>query len=126
MQMIDSDRLRILLRTGRALTVRRVRLRKGEHFLKDAVPLLWLETAARLPGRSLHAGIALWCVGGVRRSLSVPLSNIAGDRFGLSRNAKYRALRWLETAGLISVQRKMGRAPIVTILHDGGTRGGGQ
>jgi hypothetical protein len=46
----------------------------------------------------------------------VPLSNTSSIRFGLDRNAKYRALVWLEGAGLIAVERKLGRAPLVTIL----------
>jgi hypothetical protein len=44
------------------------------------------------------------------------LSNVSGHRFGLDRNAKYRALAWLERAGLVTVERKLGRAPVVTIL----------
>ena len=70
----------------------------GERFLKGPVPLPWLETAARLPGKSLHTGVALWYVAGLTRSPTVPLSNIAGERFGLDRNAKYRALEWLARA----------------------------
>jgi hypothetical protein len=88
----------------------------GEHFLKGPVPLTWLELAARLPGKSLHAGIALWYAAGLARSRSVALSNVSGHRFGLDRNSKYRALDWLETAGLIAVERKLGQAPVVTIL----------
>ena len=95
---------RILPRT---LAVRRIRLRKRGYFLKGPIPLPWVETAAKLPGKSLHAGIAIWYAPDLACSLSVPLCNIsAGDRFGLTRNAKYRALRWLETAGLILVEEK--------------------
>ena len=97
---------------------------KAVEFLKRPLPLIWVETAAKLPGKSLHAGIALWYAPDLGCSHSVPLGNVAGDRFGLTRNAKYRALRWLETAGLISVERKMGRAPIVTLLLHGGARDG--
>jgi hypothetical protein len=86
-------------------------------FLNGPVPLHWLETAARLPGRSLHTGVALWYAAGVAQSASVTLSNVTGHRFGLDRNAKYRALNWLEDAGLIAVLRKLGRAPLVTIIH---------
>ena len=88
----------------------------GQSPLRGPIPLDWLSAAARLPGRSLHAGIALWYAAGVTRSLSVPLSNISGVRFGLDRNAKHRALAWLEGAGLIAVERKLGRAPLITIL----------
>jgi hypothetical protein len=44
------------------------------------------------------------------------LSNRASQRFGIDRNAKYRALGWLERAGLVIVERQLGRAPVVTIL----------
>ena len=83
----------------------------------SAVPVSWLEAAARLPGKSLHAGVALWFAAGLARSRSVPLSNISGLRFGLDRNAKYRALGWLERAGLVRVRRKIGRTPVVTLLR---------
>ena len=44
--------------------------------------LAWLEAAARLPGKSLHTGIALWCAAGLMRSASIPLSNVCAHRFG--------------------------------------------
>ena len=116
MSRIDPDRLRLPNKPRQAIVRQLARPRKGEHFLIGPVPLPWLETAARLPGKSLHAGVALWYVAGLMRSPSVSLSNIAGGKFGLDRNAKYRALEWLERAGLIRVERKLGRAPVVTIL----------
>ena len=116
MPRIDPDHLRLPRNVSLATSRLPARLTKGEHFLKGPVPLRWLEAAARLPGKCLHTGVALWYVAGLTRSASVPLSNIAGLRFGLDRNAKYRALAWLEQASLIKVERKLGRAPIVTIL----------
>jgi hypothetical protein len=85
--------------------------------LQGPVPLDWLSAAARVPGKSLHVGIALWFVSGLQRSHIVVLSNNTIRRFGLDRNAKYRGLAWLEQANLISVRRKLGRAPMVTILE---------
>ena len=117
MPPIDVDRLRIARGSEYRRSTKPPTPATGERFLKGPVPLPWLEAAARLPGKSLHAGIALWYAAGLARSASVPLSNIAGLRFGLDRNAKYRALDWLEGAGLIIVERKLGRAPVVTILH---------
>ncbi len=116
MSPIDVERLRLQSTTTVSPSRPPQRLRKGERFLKGPIPLSWLETAAALPGRSLHAGIALWYAAGLTRSASVPLSNISGLRFGLDRNAKYRALGWLEGAGLITVERKLGRAPVVTLV----------
>ena len=116
MSPIDLDRLRIAPRAKQARGDMPARAKLSQGFVKGPIPLPWLEAAARLPGKSIHAGIALWYVAGLTRSRSVPLSNIAGCRFGLDRNAKYRALHWLEGAGLIAVERKLGRAPVVTIL----------
>lgn len=119
MSPIDVDRLRLRRSVDKPRPVRPPRPKPHERFLKGPIPLPWLELAARLPGKSLHAGIALWYAAGLNRSRSVPLSNIASLRLGLDRNAKYRALGWLEEAGLIAVERKFGRAPVVTILDHG-------
>lgn len=116
MSSIDLDRLRIPSRPRRSHCDKPMRPKPGQGFVKGPIPLPWLEIAARLPGKSIHAGIALWYVAGLTRSRLVPLSNIAGLRFGIDRNAKYRALQWLESAGLVAVERKLGRAPLVTIL----------
>jgi hypothetical protein len=80
------------------------------------IPIGWLSAAARLPGKSLHTGVALWCEAGSATSSTIPLSNVYSLEFGVDRNAKYRALAWLERAGLVTVERKIGRAPVVTIL----------
>jgi hypothetical protein len=89
----------------------------GAKFLRGPVPLEWLSRAAALPGRSLHVAVAVWFMAGLRKSRTVPVSNVTGLKFGLDRNAKYRAREWLENAKLISVERQVGRAPIVTILE---------
>jgi len=86
-------------------------------YLPGPIPVSWLSSAARLPGKSLHVAVALCVLRGSQKSRVVPLSNITSLRFGLDRNAKYRALAWLEEAGLIAVERKLGRAPVVTILE---------
>lgn len=116
MTPIDPAHYRLIGQKGKRSTTRLPRPRAGERFLKGPIPMDWLSTAARLPGKSLHVAIAVWFTASLNKSATVPLSNLAGLPFGLDRNAKYRALAWLEEAGLIEVERKLGRAPIVTLL----------
>lgn len=84
--------------------------------LRGPIPTAWIIAAARLPGRSLHVGMALWVISEINQSCIVPLTNLASQYFGLDRNSKYRGLSCLEHHGLITVRRKLGRPPIVTIL----------
>ena len=121
MAAIDPNRLRIERKTtSRVMSSAQSmppRPKAGGMFLRGPVPLDWLSRAAALPGRSLHVAIAIWFMAGLKKTRSVPVSNITGLQFGLDRNAKYRALEWLENANLVSVVRQAGRAPIVTILE---------
>ena len=80
----------------------------------------WLERAARLPGKSMQAAVVLQLIAAAQETHRVVLGNLACQRFGLNRNAKYRALRSLENAGLVDVERKLGRSPVVTILDGAG------
>jgi hypothetical protein len=89
-------------------------------FLKGPIPWDWLTQAARLPGKTLHVALELWRESGCRRgSRTVPLSSSKLKSLGVSRDTSYAALARLETAKLVSVERRRGRAPQVTIL--GGT-----
>jgi hypothetical protein len=88
---------------------------RQEIHLPGPVPLPWLAAAARLPGKSLHVAVALWCLSRLTHTQCVQLTNVCSSHFGLDRCSKYRAIRWLEQAGLITVDRHVGRAPIVTI-----------
>ena len=117
MPQIEFERFRIQPGSPRQNLGNPPRPRQGERFLKGPIPLPWLSAAAKLPGKSLHVGIALWYAAGLTRSRVVPLSNVGAQHFGLDRNAKYRALGWLESAGLVAVTRKLGRAPLVTIME---------
>jgi len=81
-----------------------------------SIPISWLIAAAALPGKSLHVGIALWHLSEVRQSKSIAFSNKAARQFSVDRNSKYRALAWLEEAGMVSVRRVIGQSPSVTLL----------
>jgi hypothetical protein len=124
---LDPDRLR--LRAGPAPTLaptkRPPRHRRGQKFLRGPIPLTWLSVACRLGGKALHVAIAIWFRAGVTRSREVLLSLSQGAEFGFDRFAGSRGLAALERAGLVAVDRRTGRKPIVTILDPDGERAGG-
>jgi len=68
----------------------------------------------------MQAAVVLQLIATAQETHRVVLGNLACQRFGLNRNAKYRALRSLENAGLVDVERKLGRSPVVTILDGAG------
>lgn len=90
---------------------------KGERFLKGPIPWHWLCQAAPLKGKALAVAIALWHLAGMTgNNATVKLGQKTLRQLGIKRTTGYRALRLLETAGLVRVQRSRGRLPIVTIL----------
>ena len=89
-----------------------------KQFVRGPIPLDWLMVAAQLPGCALAVGVALWHLAGLRSSREdLPLSTERLRPFGVSRHSKDRALRALVHAGLVTVQRKAGRSPRVTLLR---------
>ena len=93
----------------------------GHRSSEKLAPLAWLEVAAKLPGKSLHLAVVLLHLAAIDQTRRVVVSNLACERFGLNRNAKYRALRSMQNAGLITAERKLGRSPIVMISCGDGT-----
>jgi hypothetical protein len=89
------------------------RLRPGEKFIKGPIPLAWVQAAAMLPGKALAVGMHVWYVAGRRKAATVPLNL---SRLGMTQPTASRALRALESSGLLSVDRRSGRPPLVTIL----------
>ena len=89
---------------------------KGEWFVKGPLPGLWLEAASQLPGKALHVGLAIWYLSGLRGSPTVALAGAARKKFGLGAEATSGGLKKLEAAGLISVTRRPGAAPRVTLM----------
>lgn len=92
------------------------RHKRGEKFLWGPVPWSWIEASMRLPVRASDVGVLLWHLAGLKKSRTVRFSHKPARAVGLDRRAVRRGLDHLERAGLISVERKPGRAPLVTIL----------
>src|SRR5262245_17643759 len=86
-----------------------------ERFVK--VPLWWAEAAAkaiRYPG--LLVLVELLHIHWKTQSTTVSLPNGRLKSLGVSREVKRRVLRDLERAGLIRVERRPNRNPLVTLI----------
>lgn len=94
---------------------RRNRPRQGR-FVKGPIPLIWLQAAMKLSGACLSAGIILWHLRGLKRSVrfKIGVGDIA-NLIGRSWVTAQRALLALERAELIMIERHEGRKHIVTI-----------
>jgi len=86
-------------------------------FLRGPIPLAWLSRACALPGHTVSVALAVWFLAGLRdRKTNLKLTTATVERFNIDRSLKTRALKALEGAGLIKVERNGRKNPIVTIL----------
>jgi hypothetical protein len=95
---------------------RRREPRVGGLFLRGPVALDWLAQAARLRGRALAVGVLLWFMVGLTKSRSVHVPGCRLADFGLDRFALYRGLAALERAKLVTLRRRRGAHPRVTVV----------
>jgi DNA-binding transcriptional ArsR family regulator len=72
--------------------------------------------ASKLGVKTLLVGLALWHIKGLRKSNTFIVSNLMLRDWDIQADAKSRALRKLEGAGLITVERQGKRSPQVTLL----------
>jgi hypothetical protein len=81
------------------------------------VRLAWAAKAAAATNTP-KALVWIWLIQRARKTKSntVIMSNEALARYGISRHVKLRALRQLEAAGLVALERHLGKAIVVTLL----------
>ena len=106
----DEDLLSEMSKSGKT----RIR-RKGKKFI-FRIPLDWMATAADLPGKCVHVGLLLWYESGLTRDRTVKVTRTLLGRLQVKRDAGRRAINRLEAAGLVAVDRGVGRSPLVTII----------
>jgi len=87
-------------------------------FVKGPIPWTWLSKAAHLPRAALVVALAIWFLRGLTKAGKggIKLRPSLLNELGLDRKAGYRGLKALETAGLVSVERRRGASPKVTVL----------
>lgn len=92
-------------------------VRSTEKFLQfSQAPLDWLQMAARLPGKTLAVSLAIWALAIAVKSKTVMVTPASVQGFGVDAPAKSRALAALARAGLVAVESRKGRFPVVTLL----------
>jgi hypothetical protein len=111
----DPDGLRISAPLSAPVNCPRLRPPAGGKFLKGPIPMAWIETALTLPGRALAVGVLLWFEAGCARTDAVDITYARLGRRGLPESTARRGLRALESAGLVCIERRAGRALRVTI-----------
>ena len=115
MPPIELARLRIAPRAAKAAPgTTAPTASRPSTYLKGPIPLDWLSTAARLPGKSLHVGIALWFMGGFRS----PASSRSQQQACASASTAMQSIadwRGSKRQDWSPFTRKLGRAPVVTI-----------
>jgi DNA-binding transcriptional ArsR family regulator len=83
--------------------------------LRGPLPWRWWYPALCLPGGAAQVAVALW----LRQTETTSRRFLFGladwDECGLSRRSVDRGLRALEGAGLVSVRRRRGHEPVVTL-----------
>ena len=72
--------------------------------------------ASHLGVKALLVGLALWHLKGLRKTDTFIVSNLMVQDWGVQPDAKSRALRTLEKAGLIGIERRGKRSPRVTLV----------
>lgn len=86
-------------------------------FLRGPIPLQDLATAAALPGQALWVFLLVHYRVAITKKNATTLSKQLLDQHGVSRDSKSRALRALENAALISVDRGRGRTARIMLAR---------
>ena len=92
--------------------------------MRGPVDVSWVVQASQLGVKALLVGLTLWHIRGLRRADAFIVSNIMVQDWGILPDAKRRALRKLEEAGLIRVEWRGKRSPQVTLVAGNVVDGG--
>jgi DNA-binding transcriptional ArsR family regulator len=85
-------------------------------FIAGPIDVQWVIQASQFGVKAQLVGLALWHLKGLRRSDTFIVSNLMLREWGVQPDAKSRALRALERAGLIRVERQGKRSPQVSLI----------
>lgn len=116
--MTDIDRLRLNSEAIPSHIRDKRGGRKTKPFIMGPIDLGWILGAIGLGGSASNVGILLHYYLGLNRggAVDVSMKRLARD-IDCSRDTVVRAIHALESAGLVSVERRPGRRPRITIVE---------
>jgi len=89
---------------------------QSEPFLKGPIPISWLNQVSSLPGKTLHVALAIRWLSDMNNGKPIKLTRKALQLFSVSTDAALDAIKRMENAGLIKVQRLPGQRAIIEIV----------
>jgi len=95
-----------------------------DKFIAGPINVPWVVQASRLGVKALLVGLALWHLKKLRQADTFIVSNLMLQEWDVQPDAKTRALRKLEKAGLIRIERRGKRSPQVTLVVGNRVQGG--
>jgi hypothetical protein len=87
--------------------------KRREHFIM--VPFGWLERLDGASGKAYALALHLLYLDWKAKGAPIKLANSMLKIDGVSRASKWRALVRLESRGLISIERRPGKSPLITL-----------
>ena len=107
---------------------RTTKSRQYKEYVRGPLPLKWLQRASTISRTAAVVGLIIWRIAYQsklwgydsqrRTSGHIKVTNHNCNEWGVCGNSKNSALRLMEEAGLIRLDLKRGRSPIVQIIDD--------
>jgi len=93
--------------------------KKSEPFLKGPIPLTWITKVSMLPGKAFQTALAILWLTDMSGGGPIKLSRQAMQRFSLSADAARDAVKRLEAAKVITVERRAGQKHSIMLVKVG-------
>ena len=104
----------MVVQERRAVTPKKIQ-RRRRHFI--SVPMAWFERLAGASGQTYRTALYLLYLHWRGRGEPIQLANGLLKIDGVSRYSKWRALDELERRGLITIERRPRRSPIIRLIN---------
>ena len=105
---------------------RAAKSRRYKEYIRGPLPLNWLQRASTISRTACVVGVIIWRIAYLKKlwghsnqrqiSGAIKLTTQTCMKWGVCGNSKNTALRLMEKAGLIQLELKRGRSPVVQII----------